>query len=255
MDPKILNGDDPELDLELDDGIEENDDQEQSDPDGGEDAEGDERVEGQRQDAHDEENEGQARRVAARPNRAATRLQTLRNENRQLAEVQARQQREIEELRSARQSQTQTVDPAIEAQRLALMTPDERIEYRFQQSEERNARTQRALQMQIAEGNDRAAFMASIANDPVGKKFSDKVEQLFQEQLRRGNFVPREALLNHEIGAAARRRAQQAAPKQRQQAQRRVQQQTTRAGNGRGDVAANRRGGQSIEDRLADVII
>lgn len=246
--------DELELDLELDDGQEAEDAHEgEGHEDGGEDAEGHERVVAQGQDG-DDEDEGQARQVSRQPRgREAERLRTLRNENKQLAAEQARLQRDLDELKRGQQNRQE--DPALEQQRLAIMTPEERTEYRFQKAEERSQREMQALKRQMLESGDRAAFGITQANDAVAKRYAPKVEQLFQQEFAKGNFVSREVLLNYVVGEALRAKAAVGAPKQRQQAQRRVAQQQTRPTNGRADVQTNRRGGQSLADKLSDVII
>jgi hypothetical protein len=107
----------------------------------------------------------------------------------------------------------------------------------------------------MADGNDRSSFNMLAAVDSTAAKFKDRVETLFQENLRKGNFINRETILNHEIGAAMRRKAQLKAPGERRQAANRVQRQQTRNGNPRGDVQGSRRGEKTLEERLSDVTI
>lgn len=217
-------------------------------------AEGHERGQGEENEGDEGRQAGGVNRAERAPGRASNRLQTLRNENRQLAEQTARLQRDFEELRR-QQAQPRAEDPGLEAQRLAVMMPEERIEYRFQQSEQRHAQQLRQIQRQTAESSDRSAFMALQASQPVAKRYADKVEQLFQQEFGKGNFVDRQTILNYVVGQAVLARGAQDGAKQRTQARQRVERQQTRPSNGRGDVQTGQRRGSSLADRLADVTI
>ena len=133
------------------------------------------------------------------------------------------------------------------------MTPEERLTYQFQQSEQRHQQQLREIQRQTQECPDRLAFQVMQASSPVAKKYAGEVERLFQEQYRKGGFVDRQTILKFVVGEKVLARGQQVAPKQRRQAAQRVAQQQTRSGSPRGAVSGRMRGEKSLEDRLADV--
>lgn len=215
------------------------------------DAEGHERVEGD--EAEDDDQEGSSGRVGAKSGREANRVRALRNESRQQAAENARLKRELDEVRQQQASRQREVDPEIERQRLELMTPEERMEYRFDKARHEDKLERAALQRQIWDGNDRANYQSLVASNPLASRHKDEVERLFREQMQKGAPIARDVLLKYVIGE----HAFKSAPKARQAAasggQRRIAQQTTRPGNGRGDVQGSRRGGQTPEDRLKDV--
>lgn len=236
-------------DQELENG-QEADDETEGFADDQDDAEGHERVEGD--EAEDDDQEGSSGRVVPK-GRSANRIAALRNESRQAAAENARLKRELEEVRQQQVSRQREADPEIERQRLELMTPEERMEYRFDKARQEDRQERVALQRQIWDGNDRANYQALVASNPLATRHKDEVERLFQDQMRRGKVTSREIILKYVIGEHAFKSAPKARQQQQRDGQRRIAQQTTRPSNGRGDVQGSRRGGGTVEDRLKDV--
>lgn len=249
-------GETPDEDLELDDGaLEEGQGEDGNEVSLDEESpEGDERESGDA--SEDDEEEGRPQQVAGKSHRGANRFSTLRNENRQLAEQLARQERMIEDLRTTTQQRHTQPDPELEAQRLSLMSPEERLEYRFDQSQKQHARELAAVRVQVADQADRATFEATLAGAPNLQKYRSQVEQLYVQQLRAGQHTDRNVILSYILGESVRKRLSGDTGKQRKQAQTRINRQQTRPGDSRNDMQGQRgRREKSLEDRLADVFI
>jgi len=185
--------------------------------------------------------------------RAENRFQRLSNETKEAREEAARLRRELDEFKAAqRQSQPQET-PEQEAQRLALMTPEERLEYRLDKAERRNQQNMQAIMFQTQDTADKAAFAALCASDPLAKRYADAVESELVSIRSKGQNVTREALLTFLVGKEVRAKGGAAKRKQQGEGQRRIERQTVRGGNSKGDSQPNKRGEQSLEDKLANV--
>lgn len=248
-------------DFDLEDDVHESEAEGQSDggqrADDEDDGQGDEResLQGAKDEDGQEDDEGS--RQAVSRGRGANRFQSLRNENRELAERTTRLQREMDELKAQR-AQPAMPDPEIERIRMDAMSPEERLEYKFEKSQQENRRELNAMQFRLAAESDRASFNATLAQSPKLSRFKEEVEHVHMEQLRKGAPVDRETILNFVVGKAVRERMAGGAGKQGKQAGARVARQQTRAGDSRGDQGSRgsgRRGDKSLEDRLAGVII
>lgn len=152
----------------------------------------------------------------------------------------------------ARQSQGES--PEQRAQRLALLTPEERI--REELNEAKTGFAQQLVRMEFTsrDGADRAAFQAKATVDPYYKDWEPKVEAKLQELRSQNMNAPREEVLKWLLGdAVLAKRNGPTAKRDRQQAQRRVQAQRTRPANSGSDVAPQRNRGNSLERRLENV--
>jgi hypothetical protein len=249
----MANGDNDDFDLEgvshEETSIEEQDDESLDEDDG----EGDEREQaasGQKLEGEAEEN-GQ---VAQRGGRASARIAALAAREKQKDEELDRIKRELDEIKAER-NKPREVDPELERQRLELMTPEERMEYRLNKMEELTRRETARLQTQLWESSDRAAFASMAASNPLVSKYKDQVESLFQQEMRKGNMLSREVLLKYVVGENMLKRAPKAASTQRKAGQERIERQKVTPSNARGNVSASRRGEQTLEDRLDGVFI
>ena len=138
-------------------------------------------------------------------------------------------------------------------QRLALLTPEERMHARMSESEQRHGRELFAMQMQLRDGQDRTSFEAKAFNDSLYQKWAPKVEAELAALRTQGQTVEREKLLYYLIGKSA-VELRQGRPKQQRQAQQRLQRANVRPGNTRSDNASQRRTqNSSLERRLEDV--
>lgn len=187
--------------------------------------------------------------------RGQNRFQTLSNENKQLKERLDRQERERQEERRQQWQQNQARTEAEERERLALMTPDERADYRISQMERRTNETLRQSQLQTNIHLDRNAYEAKAAVNPVYARYRDEVEAKFQEHLARGAPVEREVILKYLLGE----KALNGAGKSRDAARRgraRVERERVPPAGGKGDASSQRgRVGSTAEERLKDVLI
>jgi len=178
----IVEGDEPEAD-DPDAHADESDEPENTGGEGADEVAGDEG--GEREE-----------RVAARP--------SSRGERRigALAERAKLLQEDNDRLRRAQQAPRE-VDPRIEAERLALMTTEERTQYRLDQSERRHIQREQAFEFRMADMADKSTFAAKAATDPIYKKYETKVETELQRLRGMGQNVGREALMKYFIGEAA----------------------------------------------------
>jgi hypothetical protein len=151
-----------------------------------------------------------------------------------------RAERELQELRQQRQESRET--PEQEAARLALMLPEDRMEYRLNKATQGFQQTARALELRAADASDRASFTAQYAAKPSFAKYADRVEATLQTARQRGGNPDRETVLKYLLGEDAMKNMDKAKETQRRQGQQNIQRQTTRASSGRGDIQPQRRG-------------
>ena len=213
-------------------------------------------ISAKRTDAGDDAGEPSSRETA-RPEvqqRTGNRYQRLANENRDYKERLDRLERERENERQQWQRQQQQLNEAQERDRLALMTPDEKIQYYIQQDRQQNNARFNQLQMQTAMQLDKSSYDAKAAVNPVYRRMADQVEMMFQDQIRQGKPTDRETILYHLIGKASVNGANSSRPRQR--ARRRVENQRVAPSSGKSDTARRSEGRMSTaEERLKDVLI
>lgn len=200
-----------------------------------------------------EDAEGQEGLDEPRVGRRERRVQALRREAQEANERAAKFERELnEERQRARQpQQPQTETPEQEANRLALMTVDERVEYRLAKAQRQNELQMNLLRFQHADATDKAAYEAKSAYDPRYKKYQPEVERLLAEERGRGNYgLPRETILFYVLGKkVAENRTRE---KQRERGRENIRRQQARADSGRGDIPATRQR-QGSGNTLADL--
>lgn len=194
-----------------------------------------------------------------RPNRAQTRIQALRSQVEEERRERQRIDRELAELRAAtqqRERQNQQETPEARAARRALMDPVDIMREEVKESEERTARLLQQLQAQQMEGNDRSHYDGILRETPALRKYHQDVEKLRLEAASKGQFIPREALLDIVIGKAARAAAAKGGRKPQQQARREVERNQSRQAGSRSDTAPARgKQGSTPESRLDGVPI
>jgi hypothetical protein len=183
---------------------------------------------------------------------AAARAQALEAEVAQLRAERA--------AREAAAAQPKEETPEQEAQKLASMTIEERLDYRLAKSEARHAREIGLANFRSADMADKASYEAKASSDPRRKRLANEVEQLLMSERRANRDFPRDTiyyfLLGQKVeqGSAARDKAARAGAQ-------RIQRQTARADSGRSDRAAPRRGESdpnsiaALEKRLSGVYI
>jgi len=144
-----------------------------------------------------------------------------------------------------------------EQARMALMAPDERMQYTLDKGMRSvNAMIQNA-QMTQAESADLASFRTLAATDRLARRFAPQVEELFQTLKSQGRMTAREIILDYVIGQQARQASNNGQGKQRRrQAEQTISRNRINTGSGRSDVQSERRrGGQSLEQRLEGKLI
>lgn len=190
--------------------------------------------------------------------RGESRFQRLANEAREAKEETSRFRRELDELRATSRQQPTGETPEQEAQRLALMTTEERIEYRLDKADKRHEQQLRQIQYNTWENNDANRFQTLCASDPIAKRYSERVEQTRIDMMRQngGQPIAREAILDVLIGRDVRAKRDQGLSKERGKGQENIRRQQARPGNAKGDVSAERRRkGSTAADRLDGVEI
>lgn len=189
------------------------------------------------------------------PSRRERQVTELRRARQELADQNATLTRQLDELRRNPPQPQQQEDPRAEADRLALMSPEERIQYTVDRSLQRHAQQNQAIQNQLLDQSDRMAFEARTLANPLAKKLASEVERRLGELRGRGQNLPREVVLTYLIGEKA--LAQMGKGKGAAQARQRQQQ--ARPANGRGDRGSDRRQRGSdlaaLEKRLENVSI
>jgi hypothetical protein len=196
--------------------------------------------------------------VSAKPRKASrgeARFQRLANETRAAREEAAQARRDADELRRAQWQRDQHVSAQQEAERLALMTPEERADYKIAKFErDATAREQRS-RFETQNLIDKTSFEAKATVNPVYARYQDEVETRFQELMRQGKPTEREVILKFMLGERALSSAN-GAGSAKKAAQQRVERQKVNAGSPKGDMVAKRgKGASTPEQRLKDVFI
>lgn len=246
MDPKDPNlEDDDEISLPDEEIDDEGQDAGSIDNEGGDEAQAGQ----ESQDAQGEERLGRRER----------RIQALRQEAKESNERAARFERELAEERARRQQpQQQGESPQAEEARIALMTTEERLEYKLNKAIQQNTLQMNITRFQAADMADRAAYQSKAAVDPKYKKYAAEVEQVLADSRRQGRDFDRETVLRYVLGGKLLNNNKEP---QRQRGQENIRRQMARADSGRGDVSTIRQRSGSgntlsdLEKRLTGVNI
>jgi hypothetical protein len=189
-----------------------------------------------------------------RRNRAQTRIQSLRTQVETERQHRERMERELAELRAAsqqRERQSQQESPEAKAARRALMDPVDIMREDLKESEQRTQGLLQRLEQQNMENADRGHYDSILRDSPTLRKYHQDVEKLRLEAASKGQFIPREALLDIVIGRVARQAATKAGSKPQRQAREQVQRNQSRPAGSRSDTATQRgRQGSTPESRL-----
>jgi hypothetical protein len=187
--------------------------------------------------------------------RGSARFQRLANDARTAREEAGRARQELEEFKRQQWQREQQIQEREDRDRVALMTPDERADYRITRFEQaqRQRDSQRDIHMQAQ--LDKSTYDNQAAINPVYKRMQAQVEQTFQEQMRQGKPTDRRTILAYLIGLQALDGAANSGPAKRG-ARKRVENQTVKPSRPAGDQAAtSSRKLSTAEDRLKDVLI
>lgn len=227
-----------------------NDDDEGSDQDTG-----DERSEENERQAP----EGDGRSRVLDGERRSQRESALAKSNRLAREARAeadRVSRENAEIRAEiqRMRQPAVETPEQEQAKLALMEPEQRVEYRFNKAMQRQEQQNAALQFQLRDSTDKSTFAALAVGNAFYRSVAKEVETKLAELRRQGQDVAREALAKYIIGERVLAKGPKAVERQRSEGERRIQQQRGRPNAARSDQTSDERRRLSARDRLADVV-
>lgn len=201
----------------------------------------------------DSEEEGQVAGGERKPSRGEQRFQRLSNESKEAKAEAAQLRRELQEFKAQQRQTAQQESPEQVAHRLALMTPEERLEYKLDQAERRNQQVMQGMQFQMRDTGDKSAFSSMCASNPTAARYKDRVEAKLVEIRSQGQDVSREALFKFLVGEDVVSRGGAAKNKQQKDGQRRTERQSVKPGNSRGDSQPNKRGEKTLEERLENV--
>ena len=196
--------------------------------------------------------DGEEDRSRHQPSRGERRHQALSNRLQDMERRNADLERRLNDSLARQTGPRQETYEEREA-RLALLTPEERMQVRMTEAEQRHGHQLFTLQQQIRDGQDRTTFEAKAFSDPLYRKWAPKVEAELAVLRTQGQTVDREKLMYYLIGKAA-VEGRMPVAKQQRQAQQRLSRANARPGNSRSDVSSGRRTqGSSLEKRLEDV--
>lgn len=203
--------------------------------------------------------EGQVDGEVRKPSRGEVRFQKLSQTAREASERAARLETQLRETsaRLARLEQPAQAEREPSKEELALMTPDELIEYRLGKATKGFQATIGQIQWNTYETGDKAAFNALKATDPLAARYADEVETRLMAMRAQGQNVDRERLLTFIIGEKARQNSGKAKQKAQATGQRRIAAQTTRPGSQRSDQQGTRgkmSEAEAREKRLENVV-
>lgn len=207
--------------------------------------------------------EGEEGQVDARPSRATRAVQEAKQAAKEAREEAAAFKRELEVLRAERAQRENTPkgeSPEDEAARLALMTTDERTDYKLAKAERAHAFQLNVMRFQSADIQDKANYTAKASTDARYKKHQREVEELLAQERRTGRDLPRETILDFIIGRNIRLNGGATRDRARAEGAARIRSQEARADSGRSDRAAPRRNEsgntlRDLEKRLENVPI
>lgn len=193
---------------------------------------------------------------AAQPNRANDAIRAAKARAK-AAEAKAESvQREMMELlrgQVSRQNAPAPIDPAIERQRLELMSEDERTEYRVNKALAPLQAQLAQLSLQNEISNDRAQFSALVNGRPELKKYEGKVEERFQQLIKAGSGQSRESILKYILGEVALTKGGKAMAAARATGAENIRRQQTRPTSARSNVSdsdGHRDDSAAAEERL-----
>ena len=192
----------------------------------------------------------------ARQPRGDRQMGALRAQNRQLADEQARLTRQLDELRRNPPQQQVVETPQQRADRLALMSPEDRIQATVDEALQHHQQQTAQLQNQLMDQSDSAAFQSQTAINPLLKKLAPEVERRLADLRSRGQNLSRAVVATYLIGERVLAQQGKAKPA----AQQRRRQQNARPVNAGGDVQGRRarqtgNTAADIEARFGDVPI
>lgn len=160
-------------------------------------------------------------------------------------------QQQLQQLVQGRSQADLAREQQMEQERLALMSPDERVEYRMQQMERNFQFREQQTRAALFDQSDKLAFDNLVAQKPTLRRYEAEVERLRQQAPN----VPRKYLLAVAIGLPAIDRMGAAQNRAQNRAERSARANVTNPPGGRGAATGRQRQGGSLEDRLRGQLI
>lgn len=192
----------------------------------------------------DARSQGQPAQVNGRRNRFADLSNRVRDLTRQREEDRRNFEAQLAAARNAPQVAEQQRQQQLEfergLERARLEGPESVIQFYRQQDQAQQRQQFAALQLQVADNNDRAAFDALAGRVALAGELRDRVEDVLREERAKGSYPSRTAIFYHEVGRRAVERLQRQAGSLRRRAAAGVARETVRAPNARGAVPAGR---------------
>lgn len=218
--------------------------------DGDADAEGSE-DQGQDDQADDE---GEGQEGLAKSSRGKNEFARLRAERREERARADRLEREIAAIRADRErdrAREAVETPEQEAARLALMSPEERIDYKLAKAEQQNQQFLRQQAFMSADQQDKLAYKEKALDDPRYAKYGAEVEEKLAEARRTGGNPSREVVLKYLLGEKL--LASKKSETVKKAAEASVRRQTTSPGSSKGDLGSTGRKANTLAKRLENV--
>lgn len=215
-------------------------------------AEGVEEVVEDSDDAPEAEESADATETVETPaTRGPSRVQRLANEARQEREARIAAEAEVKAFREARSTPSVDHEEARrQAERLALMDPQERKFFEQEQTIKRLQEGQQLTQLQMQDYADKATYDAKVTVNPVYAKHKDWVENALTSERKAGRNPSRELLLRIKIGDdALASKPSKSAAREKENAAVRVGSAKGAPISARGDAGAKKAGkGDSVDD-------
>lgn len=170
-------------------------------------------------------------------------------------------ERRAEAAERATQARVQTETAQQRADRLALMSPEERFDALRSEDRAAHAAEMNSVKFQIWDSTDSAKFERLAEKDALVARVADRVEARFAELQRQGSPVSRAILADLEIGKMMRENQKSAKTKQTRRAEEGVRRETVKPKRVTSDASSTRgrRGQEDTPDarrrRLEDVIL
>ena len=175
------------------------------------------------------------------PSRAERRIRALNEDTKAAREEAAAARREAAELRALVSGRQTDEQRRAEADRRALMSPDERHEDDLKRLETRLGNELGTLKFQSWDSSDRSSFEAKCARNPALAAVADQVEQTLKSERAAGRgVISREMLAEWCIGHNALANGGRHKATQTKKAAEARQRQQARPGSSRSDVAGGR---------------
>jgi hypothetical protein len=143
-------------------------------------------------------------------------------------------------LKSTEEKQRQQQEAALEKERIALMTPEQKEAYNLKKEIENLKRDQLVTKIQNAENMDKMAIKADAKLSPLYKKYENKVEEKIKEIRAQGQWHNRESVLYYILGQEVAGSYKSGSPsRQKAKAEENIRKATASATKGKGSVKLN----------------